>query len=348
MPDLVSVVRKHVPSLLRTHKALEELEATLGLAETYEELRGIERKAEAIRVLFHEFEGVRHKAEDVILTSQRRIGDELQKIPPGSGRPNKTSAHREVFSPRAAALPDHHKRSKLGQLARIPAPALEAAKVDLRGRGRDVTADAVLAYMAGDAKARRRAEREQTLATRITALPDARFGVIYADPEWQFAVRSEATGRDRSAENHYPTSPLEVIKARPVAKIAAPDCALFLWATVPMLPQALAVMAAWGFAYASSAVWVKDQAGTGYWFRNRHELLLLGTRGNIPCPAPGGQWNSVIEAPAARHSQKPDDAAEMIEAYFPTLPKIELNRRGPPRAGWTAWGNEAENLAAAE
>jgi N6-adenosine-specific RNA methylase IME4 len=30
----------------------------------------------------------------------------------------------------------------------------------------------------------------------------------------------------------------------------------------------------------------------------------------------------------------------MIEAYFPNLPKIELNRRGSPRPGWEAWGNE--------
>jgi N6-adenosine-specific RNA methylase IME4 len=38
----------------------------------------------------------------------------------------------------------------------------------------------------------------------------------------------------------------------------------------------------------------------------------------------------------------------MIEQYFPTLPKIELNRRGPPRPGWDAWGNEAEQAEAAE
>ena len=35
----------------------------------------------------------------------------------------------------------------------------------------------------------------------------------------------------------------------------------------------------------------------------------------------------------------------MIEAYFPNLPKIELNRRGPPRPGWYAWGNEVKELA---
>jgi N6-adenosine-specific RNA methylase IME4 len=53
---------------------------------------------------------------------------------------------------------------------------------------------------------------------------------------------------------------------------------LFLWGTVPMTPQALEVMAAWGFKYVSNVVWVKDKAGTGYWYRNQHETLFVGTR----------------------------------------------------------------------
>jgi hypothetical protein len=43
------------------------------------------------------------------------------------------------------------------------------------------------------------------------------------------------------------------------ASIAAQDCALFLWATVPMLPQALLAMAAWGFDYRSHVIWAKDR-----------------------------------------------------------------------------------------
>ncbi|MGH6861669.1 MAG: Spo0J and IME4 domain-containing protein, partial [Phyllobacterium sp.] len=31
------------------------------------------------------------------------------------------------------------------------------------------------------------------------------YPIIYADPPWRFEVRHEETGRDRSAENHYPT-----------------------------------------------------------------------------------------------------------------------------------------------
>jgi N6-adenosine-specific RNA methylase IME4 len=109
---------------------------------------------------------------------------------------------------------------------------------------------------------------------------------------------------------------------------------------VPMLPDALRVMEAWGFAYKSHCIWKKDRIGTGYWFRNMHELLLVGTKGNIPAPAMGTQLTSMLEAPVGAHSQKPDAVYAMIESYFPTLPKIELNARRA-RPGWESWGNEA-------
>jgi N6-adenosine-specific RNA methylase IME4 len=61
----------------------------------------------------------------------------------------------------------------------------------------------------------------------------------------------------------------------------------------------------------------------------------------VPCPAPGTQLDSLIMAPRGEPSAKPQCFLEMIEKYFPTVPKIELNRRGAPRPGWDAWGNEA-------
>ena len=109
--------------------------------------------------------------------------------------------------------------------------------------------------------------------------------------------------------------------------------------------QALELMAHRGFKYVSHYIWNKNKPGTGYWNRNKHELLLIGTRGRIPAPAMGTQWNSVIDAPVGRHSAKPEIFLEMIEGYYPNLPKIELNRRGPARAGWDAWGNEAVEAA---
>ena len=201
------------------------------------------------------------------------------------------------------------------------------------------------------AKQQRRATCERELSAKQMALPQKKYGVILADPEWDFEPYSRETGMDRSAANHYPTSALLALSARDVASIAADDCVLFEWATAPMLPHALDVMKAWKFEYKSHYIWVKSRGdrlalGTGYWNRNAHELLLIGTKGNIPAPAPGTQQPSIITAPIGEHSAKPEVFLKMIEEYFPNLPKIELNRRGPPREGWDAWGNEAENPSA--
>jgi N6-adenosine-specific RNA methylase IME4 len=72
-----------------------------------------------------------------------------------------------------------------------------------------------------------------------------------------------------------------------------------------MLRQAIRLMEDWGFDYRSHACWVKDRTGTGYWFRSRHEVLLLGVRGRPVAPAPGEQADSVIERPVGAHSEKP-------------------------------------------
>ena len=187
---------------------------------------------------------------------------------------------------------------------------------------------------------REKREREfaETTKKAMKRLGTKLYGVIYADPPWRFEPRSRDTGMDRSADNHYQSMELDDIKAMAIP--AADDCVLFLWATAPMLPEALEVMEAWGFRYKSHCVWVKDRVGTGYWFRNKHELLLVGTRGSVPAPAPGEQYCSAIDGTVGKHSAKPGIFAEMIEDLFPNVPAIEMFARGE-RLGWTVWGAEA-------
>lgn len=168
-----------------------------------------------------------------------------------------------------------------------------------------------------------------------------RFPVIYADPPWRYD--SGTVDAERKAEKHYPTMEAAQICALPVGKdLATDDAVLFLWCTAPMLREGLQVMDAWGFAYKTNLVWDKRKLGMGYWFRGVHEHLLLGVRGDPPKPVPSELSPSVLHVPRGKHSVKPVEVAELIETYYPEVPKVELFARSA-RPGWAVWGNEASN-----
>jgi N6-adenosine-specific RNA methylase IME4 len=198
----------------------------------------------------------------------------------------------------------------------------------------------------------RRADRiERLAATCNHSAPfpsERRYAVLYADPPWQFRVydeNSSIASEHGAAGVHYPCMSTNAICALPVKELATDAAVLFLWTTAPHLPEALQVVAAWGFTYKTHAVWVKDWIGLGYFVRNQHELLLVATRGDMPSPSPANRPSSVIDAPRRGHSRKPDEAYEMIEQMYPELPKIELFARHT-RPGWDAWGNEIPREAA--
>jgi N6-adenosine-specific RNA methylase IME4 len=171
------------------------------------------------------------------------------------------------------------------------------------------------------------------------------YGAIYADPPWSFATYSHK-GKGRSAEAHYDCMGLDEIKAMPAADWAAPDSALFLWATDPLLPRAFEVIAAWGFVYKTVPfTWVKTtkdgaafRIGCGYWTRANPELCLLATRGRPERIS--RSVRQLILAPRGAHSQKPDEVYERIGSLVPG-PYLELFAR-QRRPGWASWGKEVE------
>jgi N6-adenosine-specific RNA methylase IME4 len=231
---------------------------------------------------------------------------------------------------------------------------LEAAKLspeqatDMLERARETTiatgAPPPVRQLRQEVKATKREAREVELAEKIQHASETLdngklYGVILADPPWRFEPYSRDTGMDRAAENHYPTMTLEqMMELEPPA---ADDCALFMWATSPMLLDAVDLMAEWGFDYKTNWVWVKPYPGTGYWNRSCHEILLLGIKGRVPAPAPGTQMDSVFEGATGEHSEKPPAAAELIEEMFPHAALLEMFAR-EQRLGWTSWGAESD------
>ena len=177
---------------------------------------------------------------------------------------------------------------------------------------------------------------------RIEDIPRGVYQILVADPPWRFKTYSEKGKLKKSAERHYSTMDLLEIGRLPVAELAAPDCALFLWATAPMLREALWLMEKWNFEYKSNLVWGKTTRhgriafGTGYRIRNSHEMLTLGVRGN---PKNTKTERSLIMAQVREHSQKPEESYSLIERWLPGARRLDLFGR-TRRPGWDIFGDQ--------
>ena len=163
------------------------------------------------------------------------------------------------------------------------------------------------------------------------------YPVVYVDPPWRY---EHSETESRAIENQYPTMSLDEIKALKVSEITTKDCVMFMWATSPKLAESMEVLTAWGFNYRTCAVWDKQKIGMGYYFRQQHELLLVAVRGKPPIPKPENRPSSVLSYPRGKHSEKPQEVYEIIEAMYPEMPKLEMFCRSP-RKGWGVWGNQS-------
>ena len=64
-----------------------------------------------------------------------------------------------------------------------------------------------------------------------------KYGVIYADPPWLY--NDTLGGLSKMGATPYPCMKQEDINRLPVSNIAAKDCVLFLWVTMPKLQEGL-------------------------------------------------------------------------------------------------------------
>jgi N6-adenosine-specific RNA methylase IME4 len=181
--------------------------------------------------------------------------------------------------------------------------------------------------------------------------PEAKFGVIFADPPW--AYRNFSSTLNGAAQAHY-----DLMSTRDMGPIradrwAAENCVLAMWATWPKLDEALWLVRRWRFNYVSVIPWIKTveggiKRGIGFWSMGCSEPLLICTRGEpkrrrgavtpLGLFTDGPEGQRIFYAPRGRHSEKPEEVQDWFEDLL-TGPFLELFARRP-RPGWTTWGRE--------
>jgi len=174
----------------------------------------------------------------------------------------------------------------------------------------------------------------------------SKFSIIYADPPWDYKGQVQHTGKNGTesggAISHYSTMKLNELKRLDIPSICEKDCLLFMWSSSPHLDQAIDLMKAWGFSWATVGfAWDKQRVNPGFYTMSQVELCLIGKRGKIPQPRGSRNVRQLVSELRGRHSAKPIEVRNRIEEMFPTQSKIELfARKSAP--GWAVWGDEVE------
>jgi N6-adenosine-specific RNA methylase IME4 len=194
----------------------------------------------------------------------------------------------------------------------------------------------------------------------LTPIPlGKRYSVIYADPPWLYRLRS-AKGENKAPQRHYDCMTFEQLVAfRETIQldfICEPDCALFMWATWPIVAigRHVELMRAWGFEPKTGSAWFKTTRsgkatfGTGYLLRSASEPWFLATRGSPRIVSHSERGTMLTdETPDAlgaiianrrEHSEKPNDMYGIIERLYPNARYLELFGR-QRRQKWDVYGD---------
>ena len=183
-------------------------------------------------------------------------------------------------------------------------------------------------------------------------IKEKKYQIIYADPPWKYRQgKSLGTNFQAAADRHYPCMDYREICKLPIKDLVDEKCILFLWATFPMLREALEVIKEWGFEYKTVAfTWLKTYPkqsfkavfGIGYYTKSNAEVCLLATKGQAHKLVKSNSVSQVIiTSRKFKHSEKPQEARDKIIELVGDLPRIELFARQKTE-GWDCLGYDID------
>ena len=307
-------------------------------------------------------QGDMHLINEHRMRARWRLGQMLAAVARHKGGKGVRAAHGFLETIKRLKL-ERSRAIEAQRIGYLPRIELERIFVEAREIGELVTItwliDAARPYWYKASRIKRHKDIAAAAAEQNTDTEQATFPLLYFDPPWRFSVYSEK-GLERTPDQKYPTMTDEAIIE--YVKPFVPDTgAALMWCTSSNLERALAVLVGCGYDFKSSAAWVKatvphegttlTRFGLGLVFRNMHEILLYGTRGNMP--GPQYQPPSVFFYPRGEHSAKPPEIRTEVEKMYPdfdaaTRGELFYRKEEKEPDGWSTFGFEAKLRQAAE
>lgn len=297
------------------------------------------------------------EANEAKIRARHKLGQLLAKFLRGTGpgRGKKMSHGETSFRAYLKQLElDKTRAMEAQRIGTMPDAKLEKVLAQYRGTEEFMTFRELIIHARPHWHQEKRVQNHERIVKQAAKvkLPDrlGPFAQFYWDPPTQFDVHTPEMTH-RMPDDHYPTmTDQEIIditfNGQTIEQLSQDDAVMFMWCTSSNIKRALVMMEAVGFEYKSHAVWDKGMIGTGYIFRNQHEVLLYGSRGSPPAPV---ELHSSVftgkKFKRGRHSEKPDEVRKILERMYPHFTKenrVEIFARGEVK-GWTVLGHEAAN-----
>lgn len=174
-----------------------------------------------------------------------------------------------------------------------------------------------------------------------------KYGLILADPPWQFSNKKTGGSMKSGATNQYSCMTIDDLKLMDVQSISADDCILVMWWVGSMPQEAIDLVSAWGFKLKNmnGFVWKKLTKkglpffGMGFWTRAGSESCIVAIKGK-PQPA-SRSVRAVFESKARSHSEKPEEIYSLCKEMAGDVPMLDMFSR-KSRDGWDCFGDEVD------
>ena len=305
---------------------LEEIRHALEQSTDPEEIRGLRDQAETVRHCIKTAAfglDLQNKAAEVKLRCERQIGQILAGLSlQGGDRKSKNREHRVSLEELGIS---NCQSSRWQQEASVPEAEFELYVKQTNEERRELTSKGLLRL------ARILADAAKPATMTIIPSVDQRRPEEPGPPAEavRLHLRRPALAPDKKSK----IARLQERLCRlPVKQVAAPQAHLHLWVLAGVAGVlGLAVLRAWGFRYKAVLVRSKTPLQYGNYWRQEHDMLLLGVRGALPFR------DTNLSSWLDRHDQTPEDSHREICGLIARVsPPPYLDLFGTaPCTGWT-------------